>query len=304
MSTDWHILGAGSLATLWAGRLLQAGQSVQLILRSPERIQALQHRGGLELIDNTICQKYSVDAQLPEHPEPIRKLILACKAYDAESAILPLRPRLKGAEVLLLQNGLGSQEAVTALLPESRCFFISSTEGAHRTGDFQVVWAGKGQNWMGSPNNSTPPEWLPLLDAAQIPYQWTAQIQDKLWRKLAINCAINPLTVLHNCPNGQLLEHTADWQPLCDELEQLLCQAGHPDAALHLQPEVSRILTATAQNRSSMLQDVQRKQRTEIHYLLGYACRTAHSLNLATPHLSALYQALRTTLQRLGLPDT
>lgn len=33
MSTTWHILGAGSLGTLWATRLARAGLPVRLILR-------------------------------------------------------------------------------------------------------------------------------------------------------------------------------------------------------------------------------------------------------------------------------
>ena len=40
------------------------------------------------------------------------------KAYDAEAAVARLAPRLlPGAELILLQNGLGSQAAVAALVP-------------------------------------------------------------------------------------------------------------------------------------------------------------------------------------------
>ena len=40
MATPWHILGAGSLGTLWAARLARAGLPVRLILRdagAPDR---------------------------------------------------------------------------------------------------------------------------------------------------------------------------------------------------------------------------------------------------------------------------
>ena len=44
---------------------------------------------------------------------PIQRLLVACKAYDAEPAIAQLEARLApGCEILLLQNGLGSQRVL------------------------------------------------------------------------------------------------------------------------------------------------------------------------------------------------
>jgi len=47
---------------------------------------------------------------------------------------------------------------------------------------------------------------------------------------------------------------------------------------------------------------VQRQQRTEISYLLGYACTQARQRGLHVPLLSAVQQRLRDHLQALGLP--
>jgi 2-dehydropantoate 2-reductase len=44
---SWHILGAGSLGSLWAARLARAGVPVQLILRDPQRLLAYRQAGGL-----------------------------------------------------------------------------------------------------------------------------------------------------------------------------------------------------------------------------------------------------------------
>ncbi|RMR32543.1 hypothetical protein ALP91_04752, partial [Pseudomonas savastanoi pv. glycinea] len=40
MAVTWHVLGAGSLGTLWAARLARAGLPVRLILRNAERLAA------------------------------------------------------------------------------------------------------------------------------------------------------------------------------------------------------------------------------------------------------------------------
>ncbi|VVN99276.1 putative 2-dehydropantoate 2-reductase [Pseudomonas fluorescens] len=304
MSTTWHVLGAGSLGTLWATRLARAEVPVRLIVRDAARLEHYGAAGGLTLVEHGEAQCYPVPAETPDSAEPINRLLVACKAYDAEQAVARVAPRLApGAELILLQNGLGSQDAVAAQVPQARCISASSTEGAFRDGDWRVVFAGHGYTWLGDAGHPVAPIWLDDLDAAGIPHEWSTDILTRLWRKLALNCAINPLTVLHDCRNGGLQDHHCEVATLCGELTELLERCGQPAAAEDLQSEVERVIHATAANYSSMYQDVSHGRRTEISYLLGHACKVAvrHRLNL--PHLNQLQQRLRTHLHSLGLPS-
>lgn len=300
----WHILGVGSLGTLWASRLANAGLPVRLIVRDAARLAAYQARGGLTLIENGQPRHAAINAQTVEAPEPIHRLLLACKAYDAERAVASVASRLSpGAQVLLLQNGMGSQQAVQALIPDARCIFVSSTEGAFQNADGSVVFAGHGFNWLGDAQNGPAPDWLADLTAAGIPHQWTPDIMERLWRKLALNCAINPLTVLHQCRNGELQAHAEEIQVICDELSRALQCCDQPQAARGLHGQVSQLIQATAQNYSSMYQDVAQGRRTEISYLLGYLCAAAVQCGCDTPHLNRLRQRLVEHLMQHGLPS-
>jgi len=301
-STLWHVLGAGSLGSLWAARLARAGLPVRLILRDETRLQAYNAKGGLTLGEQGLRRTFDISAQTGSDPLPIERLLVACKAYDAERAVAGIASRLApGADVLLLQNGLGSQQAVAALLSHARCTFISSTEGAYRDDDFSVVLAGKGDNWLGDVQQRPAPVWLNELAAAGIPHQWTPTILERLWRKLALNCAINPLTVLHACRNGELQAHSHAVTALCDELVTVLDRCGQPQAALGLHEEVKQVIEATAANYSSMYQDVAQGRRTEISYLLGYLCATAARHGLQAPLLNRLRQQLIEYLEAKGL---
>ena len=144
--------------------------------------------------------------------------------------------------------------------------------------------------------------WLGELDCAGIPWQWSDDILGRLWRKLALNCAINPLTVLHDCRNGGLLQHRAEVAVLCAELQRLLQRIGQPAAGAGLLDEVQAVIRATAENLSSMQQDVQRGGRTEIRYLLGHACASARRSGCETPALDALQLRLQEHLRHRGLP--
>lgn len=304
MSTTWHILGAGSLGTLWATRLARAGVPVRLILRNTERLASYQAGPGLTLVEHGVAQTYPVSAETPDSPEPIHRLLVACKAYDAQGAIAQLQHRLAPhAELILLQNGLGSQDAVAAEQPHAHCVFASSTEGAFRDGEWRVVFAGRGYTWLGDASRPTAPPWLDDLHAAGIPHEWSIDMLTRLWRKLALNCAINPLTVLYQCRNGGLQAHPCEVATLCAELTELLQCCGQPAAAQNLHDEVQRVIQATAANFSSMYQDVANRRRTEISYLLGYACRAAARHQLPVPHLHAVQARLVEQLVARGLPS-
>ena len=302
MSATWHILGAGSLGTLWATRLARAGVPVRLILRNEARLADYRAGQGLTLVEQGVEQTYPVVGETPDSPEPIHRLLVACKAYDAQSAIAQLHHRLApDAELILLQNGLGSQDAVAAQVPLARCIYASSTEGAFRERDWRVVFAGHGYTWLGDASHPTPPLWLDDLQAAGIPHDWASDILTRLWRKLALNCAINPLTVLYQCRNGGLQAHACEVATLCAELAELLECCGQPAAAQDLHSEVQRVIQATAANYSSMHQDVVNHRRTEISYLLGYACQAAARHQLVLPHLQQLQARLVEYLRARGL---
>lgn len=307
---SWHILGAGSLGCLWAARLAAQQQPVHLILRNPDALARYEKTAGIGLSDaqRTQTNFYPIPAQLAENPQPIDHLLLACKAYDAEAAISQVAHRLHSDSlVILLQNGLGSQQAIQQQLPNIRCIAASSTEGAYLAEPFHSVFAGSGQNWLGdlpATEQAQPQVLLDACNAAMIPCLWAADIAEQLWRKLAINCVINPLTVIYNCQNGALINYASQVNTLCDELQLLLCSAGQDKAAARLHQQVWAVIEKTAVNSSSMRQDALQQRRTEISYITGFACLQSRALGCQTPALAALHGQLQGTLHALGLPTT
>ncbi|EFJ44826.1 hypothetical protein VOLCADRAFT_121250 [Volvox carteri f. nagariensis] len=132
----------------------------------------------------------------------------------------------------------------------------------------------------------------------------------ELLAKLAANCAINPLTALLGCNNGALTElaHVRGlMREVCRELIAVFgpaafgpangqgankqgarmsealkdCADAAEQAALY--DWVLGVATATAGNRSSMLQDVTAGRPTEVDYLSGWVVRAAAVRNLQVP---------------------
>ena len=117
--------------------------------------------------------------------------------------------------------------------------------------------------------------------------------------KLVINASINPLTVVFNCRNGELLDHyesQALMKALVFEAATILQAVVRSSEASFIQDRVQarfapETLWATVhqtavivrQNISSMLQDVRKRAPTEIDYINGYLVYQADKNGIACP---------------------
>ncbi|MFT6913929.1 MAG: 2-dehydropantoate 2-reductase [Motiliproteus sp.] len=292
---QWHILGAGAIGSLWACYLQLSGRQPRLILRNA----ALQRfNGTLLLCDADTRQEILLSAELADSNLPIQRLLLTTKSYDALSAVESVRHRLGSASVIvLLQNGMGQQQQLAERFPDLAIYAGTTTEGAYlkSTGQQQqLVHAGRGASWLGPINARAADRGSTVLDSLlrlSLTTGYDDKIQNRLWHKLAINALINGLTAIHNCQNGQLAlnpDYREQMRQLCGEVEQLAIALQQPLFDRPLLEVAVEVATATADNYSSMLQDVRNRRPTEIKYINGYICRQAERLGIDTPCNQAL----------------
>ena len=263
---DWHILGAGAIGTLFAHRLATAGCEVTLLSRTADETQRTL---TLDSGGNTMRRAFPLSAVTER--TPILRLLVSTKAGDVDAAINSIRHRLHGdTTVLILANGMG----FAGDLPHGLAAFRgSSTDGAYRERAGHTVHAGSGTTCIGLPGMTMdPPDWFSAAWGQLPDCHWDNAIETTLWRKLAVNCVINPLTAAYRCRNGELA--TATYRPLlialCREIMLACRAAGRDSVAASLQGDVLKVVAGTARNRSSMLQDVLQQRSTEIDFINGY----------------------------------
>ncbi|MBR9827242.1 MAG: 2-dehydropantoate 2-reductase [Oceanospirillales bacterium] len=292
----WHILGAGAIGCLWAGILSRAGQDVTLILRNRHTLDQWPTPGRLDILQAGTCHSVDCHLETLAADTTITHLLVATKAYDTLSAIEAIQPRLSpDAEVVLLQNGMGQQQAVHAYLPTHPLWAATTTAGAWREARHRVHCVSLGDTHIGALSAATsylPAGWADM----DIPLQHCTDIYPHLWRKLAINCAINPLTALFDCHNGKLLTHPERKQKMyaaCHEVERVAAAAGITLFSTSLTDQATTVATATAANVSSMLADVRHQRRTEIEQITGFLCQQAQALGIEVPVNRSLLQQIR-----------
>ncbi len=285
------------MGSLFAAALSEAGAQVTLLLRNSTALSRWQQRPWLEIsAPEQPTRRCELSVSLNADPAPIERLLVCTKANDASAAVAEVSHRLgPGDLILLLSNGMGAGEEIAEQCPDPALALGTTTEGAYRNGTFSIHHAGRGLTRLGAPGQARAPDWFDLWGDLALDCRWEPDIQHALWRKLAINCAINPLTAIHGCRNGSLNREplTAEVSRLCAEIAAVLVARAMSDLAQDLHDEVRGVIGATAGNRSSMLQDIEAGRPTEIEYITGFLVSQAERMNVPVPANRSLLNAVR-----------
>lgn len=297
LNERWHILGAGAMGCIFADYLAQSRRDPVLLLRNQSNSDSDASAQQITIERSGQRHHRVVKTSACEAPQPISHLLITTKAYDVLDAVSSVASRLTpDAQLVLLVNGLGLREALLANHPDLQLYMATTTEGAYRLDQYRVKHAGIGITRLGKPDHDQPPTWFKSWPGGAAHCQWESDIESALWQKLAINCAINPLTAINRCHNGQLTSTdnlTEKVRHLCREIALVSRAAGYAEIADSLYERVCEVIRTTAENRSSMLQDVLAGRRTEAQYISGHLQKIARQHSIATPRHDALYEKLR-----------
>jgi 2-dehydropantoate 2-reductase len=293
----WHILGAGAMGCLFAQQLMAAGCRVTLL----QRTEPTQGVSALCVETDSASQMLPVHLSAMAETDTISLLLVATKAPDIEAALSAVRHRLTDAtDIVLAANGMGFIAGVRALLPANRLFSCTTTEGAHRIGALHIRHAGRGLTHIGNVDGGDPPAWFKTWLDTPLDCHWEPDINAALWQKLAVNCAINPLTALHRCNNGALARDKtlrAQVATLCDEIAAVSNARGCAATAASVHSAVAAVINATATNRSSMLQDIEAGRSTEINFITGFLVAEAKRLEIPVPANQTLLEEVKALAQ-------
>jgi len=285
------IVGTGAMATLIAARLARL-TAITMLGSWPKAIAAIS-QNGIQVEGESARVQVTATTDPSECVGATHALVLV-KAWQTARAARQIKSFLAPNGVALtLQNGLGNFETLVAELGEARVALGTTTQGATLLGPGWVRDAGQGLTQVANHANLGP--LIQFLQAAGIAIQPEppSKLQSLVWGKLAVNCAINPLTALLRVPNGELLqrpEALALLNAAASEAAQVAEAKGihlpFNDAAAHTR----KVAQATALNRSSMFQDILRGTQTEIDAINGALVREAQLAGLRVPINETLWQ--------------
>jgi 2-dehydropantoate 2-reductase len=275
------------MGSLMAGRLAAVAgpgkpvEDVVLFARPSLHLDAIQAR-GLTIVERggartVVPLTATAD---PSQVEGCDVVLVLVKAWASAEAVAPLQPYLtRDTIVVTLQNGLGNASALrSALLRDGmrpHVYLGVTTQAAMRVEPGVIVHTGSGITAIGrraNPVNAALSAIAQAMSGASLQTVAVDDIHRWVWRKLAVNAAINPLTALGGVENRAIASDPA----LKTAAETIAREVVSVGKASGVKIDVAEVLAAiedvarsTGDNRSSMLVDLDSGSPTEIDAING-----------------------------------
>ncbi|MGU9866321.1 2-dehydropantoate 2-reductase [Kluyvera ascorbata] len=282
------VLGCGALGQLWMTALHKKGFEVQGWLRVPQPYCSV----NVMELDGSVFN-HSFIANDPDFLAQSDLLLVTLKAWQVSDAVRSLAATLPATTpILLIHNGMGTLQELNGL--HQPILLGATTQAARRDGNI-IIHVANGTTHIG-PAKRYDDDYSQLAEILQevLPdVAWHDNIHSAMWRKLAVNCVINPMTALMNCSNGELRHHQEQVARICDEVAMTMTREGFHTSPESLLFYVNQVIDLTAENISSMLQDIRALRHTEIDYITGFLLKRARAHGIPVPENTRLYEQVK-----------
>ncbi len=314
MAPEIVIVGCGSVGLLLAALLSRGGKAPLLACRRLEQALLVSEKGVVvaEAGGEGVAK---IEAILVDDipPRSVEALVVAVKAYHVPGIAVKAREWLgeRGVAVTV-QNGLGSYEELAEVLGEDRVVYMGLYIGARRLGDNRVEYTGGRRavigplgGWRAESQEEVARRIASALEAAGLEALVVEDAEPWRWDKLVVNAAINPVTAVLGATNSIVYENPYAKQLALAAAQEAAAVAEIVGVKLPRNPVEAVIETAkaTRSNRSSMLQDIEARRKTEIDYINGAVARIGEENGVYTPVNYTLYLEVKALEKLLHIED-
>lgn len=298
------VLGAGGTGGYFGGRLAQSGADVTFLVR--ERRAASLREHGLRITsplgDAELPVATVTDDGLHMAANGFDLVLLACKAYDLDTAMHAIAPAVAaGAQVVPLLNGLRHYDALDARFGFDHVFgglcFISATLG----GAGEILHLGKPASITfgersGQPANARLQALADACTRARIDHLHSDDIAQAQWIKYSFLAALAAGTCLMRASIGEIVASDggeAFMAALHDECLAVAHAQGQPIPDKARTVARASLTEAGSPVKASMLRDLEGGHRVEAAHIVGDMLGRAQAHGIDAPNLRAAWVHLQ-----------
>lgn len=289
------IVGGGAIGRLFGSYLAQAENEVTLFDVDNEVIGAMQDT-GIGVVANGDDDPDAVtpvpvtaisDAKLVSGSELVLLMVKSISTRVATQSVAHLIG--PDCPLLCVQTGLGNIEIIEQVIPREHIIAGFTFMSGTALGGARVRHGRSGKTYIGELNGEITErvqKIANIFEASGISTKVARRIIGRLWCKVIIFSAINPLTSILKVPNGCLtgkMESITLMKRLLDEGKAVADAHGIDLVYNDLYELLFDACQKSSNNLSSMLQDILNERPTEIDAQNGAICRYAEHYGVMVP---------------------
>ncbi|TKB26867.1 ketopantoate reductase family protein [Desulfopila sp. IMCC35006] len=300
------IVGGGAIGRLFGYFLLKGNNEITLIDIDQNTLGALQEKGiGLIADDNKHpdeAQSFPVKAlSSADSLTEADLVLLLVKSQDTLSAVQDVAHLIgESCPLLCMQTGLGNLEVAAKIVPKENIIMGITFMSGTALSDARVrQGGGLARTYIGELNGAFTKRLENInhvLNRCGIETQMVKRIIGRLWCKVITYSAINPVSAILQVPNGSLtskMESITLMKRLLDEGREVAKSCSIELVYPDLYELLFDACEKSANNLSSMLQDILNEVPTEIDAQNGAICRYAEENGVKVPTHQTMVELIK-----------
>lgn len=284
------VIGAGAMGSLYGGYLSKVSKDVYLVDIWQEHINAINDDGlNIQEKDKEIVV-YPKAVSAAEEVGYVDLAIVFVKSIMTDKA-LEKNVALLGPNtlVLSLQNGYGNIENISKYVKVDNIIAGTTAHGATMLKAAHIKHAGIGEThigWVLNKEDGRIESVARILRDAGFHTIISDKVMELIWSKLIINVGINALTAILKIENGQLLKLDETKKLMTMAVEEAVKVSKASGITFDEKSMIKKVMDVadkTSENKSSMLQDILNKRKTEIDTINGAIVKEGKKYSIETP---------------------
>ena len=278
------ICGLGALGQTYANKL--QNKCNLKILVNTERLEKYKKQPP-----NFNGHNLNLDYITPNENFEADLIIISTKASGLDSAIEYINNFVTPKTIIIsLINGISSEEIIAKKYPDNiiRSFFIG---GSAIRSDNKVLQDGKGKIVIDKNHILED-----FFNSVQIDYEVAEDIIYSQWVKLGVNIILNEPSAIYGLTVGELRKKD-NYQNLVKELISEIKRVAQLCKVRNLENYEHDVLSSanlvSDYGKTSMLQDVLAKRKTEIDIFSGEIINLAKKMGIETPYNLEMYAKIK-----------
>ncbi len=294
--TSVSLIGAGAIGAYYASKLFDLDRDCITLIAGEKRSDRLEKEGF------TINGRhFSIPLIRPgDEKRPADLIIVAVKHHHLPDAIGDIKGSVgEKTTILSIMNGIDSEEQIGAVYGMDKVLYgVAVGIDAVRIGN-SVTYSTEGILYFGEGETSSSSERVrqikALFDRAGIVSETPQDMIRTLWWKFMINVGINQTSAILGAPYGVFQKSQVARDVVDSAMREVTAIAAA--AGVHIDEDDvkqwNKILSGLApEGKTSMLQDVEARRKTEVEMLAGTVIRLGRKYNIPTPVNETLFNLI------------